>query len=71
MPVGALFAVFRLLPCASAAVRSCYVLLLLGLGLHLAAAVVGLFLCRTEHYAAASDDVVDVCHIIKGEKVRR
>ena len=60
--VGALLAVFRLLAGRPAAVRSCDVLLFLGLGLHLVACVVTVLLSRTKHYSAAGYYVVDVCH---------
>ena len=71
VPVGALLAVFRLLAGRPAAVRPGDILLLLGLGLHLAGTVAVFVFRRAEHYAAACYNVIDVCHIIKGEKVRR
>lgn len=71
VPVGTLLAVFSLLAGRPAAVRSGDILFLLGLGFHLAAVVIVLLPCRTEHYSAASNYVVDVCHILKGKKVKR
>lgn len=71
VPVGALFAVFRFLARRPTAVRSGYVLFLLGFGLDLAAVFSAALLCLAEHYSASGYYVVDVCHIIKGEKVRR
>lgn len=71
VPVGALLAVFRLLEGRPAAVRSCYVLFFLGFGLDFVAVFAVALFCLAEHYSASGYYVVYVCHIIKGEKVRR
>lgn len=71
MPVGALLAVFGLLAGRPAAMRSSDILFLFGFGLNLAAAVFVFLLCRAEHYAAAGDYVVNVCHTYKNKEVRR
>ena len=61
MTIGTLFAVFGLLPCRTATVSSCDILLLLGLGFHLA--VVLWLITSTSEVDAVLEDMLEIVHI--------
>ena len=70
MPIGPLFAVFRLLSGTTAAVCPGDVFFLLGLGLHLV--LIGIALCHSlEHHPAAGNNIVNICHINGGKVLRQ
>ena len=62
MPIGPLFAVFRLLSGTTAAVCPGDIFFLLGLGLHLVLVWVA-FRHALEYQTAAGDNIVNVCHV--------
>ena len=64
MTIGTLFAVFGLLPCRAATVSTSDILLLLGLGLHLA--VVLWLVTSTSEVDAVFEDPLKIVHINDG-----